>query len=130
MKCENKIIAPWQALIKGTLLFQKEEFVGQKNFRIYKMWILSGPGEYQQYFELELKRDVEDKYKDLQDGVEVEALCWVNGKLWNERCFTSLNLIHLEVVRTTEEISEEDNINDLSSLGENDDLGDEEDFPF
>ncbi|MFA7175243.1 MAG: hypothetical protein WC340_17855 [Kiritimatiellia bacterium] len=124
MKCDEMTIAPWQVLIKGLLVQQGESFSG-KGYRSYKMRILGGPSDYQQYFEVELRPDEESKHKEVKDGVEVEALCWVNGRLWNDKVFTNLALIHLTVPENAVPDEAEE-----SDTGWIDDLRDEDELPF
>lgn len=124
MTCDDKTIAPWQVLIKGSLIQQKEKF-SKNGYRTYVMRILGGPSNYQQYFEVEIKTADEDKYKDVSDGSEVAALCWVNGRLWNDMVFTNLSLIHLEVVRADPVEEAEESDTDWI-----DDFSDDDDLPF
>lgn len=114
MTCNEKAIAPWQALITGTVEYAGE-VTSKKGYTKTVIHLTGGPVEYPQFGEIEVKKAPP---VELKQGDKIEALCWVNGRAWQDMVFMGLTLIHVKVI--AENIAAESEPGELDFLDDSD----------
>tara|TARA_R100000742_G_C4278876_1_gene102335 strand:- start:1575 stop:1925 length:351 start_codon:yes stop_codon:yes gene_type:complete len=99
-------------LVTGTVVkVGKIQSFGNNGFQKMEVILEQDSGKYINYVPLEFTNEYCEKANELEEGMEVEAKFWLNGRKWQkddqseERYFVSLKVADFRILSKTQKVN-------------------------